>query len=60
MKNLWIALMICALCASFAACAVSEPEETTTPTTEATESIDWGPPLDSINSGCSMDEDISE
>lgn len=65
MKKLLALIMICTLCASFAACAGEEvPEVTTEATTEATEAntepFDWGQQLNETGSGCAIEDGSSE
>ena len=63
MKKLLIAVMLCALCVSFAACAGTQPEVTTEPTTKPTETsepYDWSSALNSNGSGCAMEDPVNE
>lgn len=64
MKKLWIAIMICAICASFAACVGSRQEPATEATTQPTETTsapyDWSEALNNSGSGCAMQDPIIE
>lgn len=59
MKKLLILMLVFAICASFAACAGNQPEATTEPTTEPTETtgepFNWDAAMNQPGSGCALE-----